>query len=173
MATPAITHGFAGQWLTTFGWMTLEQRGASITGVYHYGNTEGRLEGSVEGGDGNLMLFRFRYQEPNEAGEGVFRLLRAGKFTGTYNVAGDARVRRWEGERGWDGIWDMRVFRGDFGWSLEISIPFRTLVFDPKAPAWGINFQRTVKRKNEDSLWSGWGRNENLRRMTKIGRAHV
>jgi hypothetical protein len=57
--------------------------------------------------------------------------------------------------RQWDGIWDARVVRSEIGWTLEIAIPFRTLNFDPGAPAWGINFQRTVQRKSEESLWTG------------------
>ena len=71
--------------------------------------------------------------------------------------------------RGWDGIWDLRVNRGDFGWSVEIVIPFRTLTWDPKAPAWGINFQRSIRRKNEDTLWTSWGHNQGIRRMTTAG----
>jgi hypothetical protein len=51
---------------------------------------------------------------------------------------------------------DRRVARSEIGWTLEIEIPFSTLNFDPNAEAWGINFQRTVRRKNEESLWSGW-----------------
>src|SRR6185436_16148568 len=34
---------------------------------------------------------------------------------------------------------------------------------------WGINFQRTVRRKNEETLWMGWARNQGLRRMTNAG----
>lgn len=71
--------------------------------------------------------------------------------------------------RGWDGIWYERVHRSEEGWSLEIEIPFQTLAFDPNAPAWGINFQRTVKRKNEETLWTGWNRNNNLQRLTSAG----
>ncbi len=71
--------------------------------------------------------------------------------------------------RDWDGIWDARVHRSDLGWTLEIVIPFRTLNFDPDAPAWGINFQRTVRRKSEESLWTGHERNQGLRRMTSAG----
>ena len=56
--------------------------------------------------------------------------------------------------RSWDGIWDARVSRTADGWSAEIEIPFLTLTFDPGAPAWGINFQRTVRRLNEESLWT-------------------
>jgi hypothetical protein len=71
--------------------------------------------------------------------------------------------------REWDGIWDARARRSEIGWTLEIVIPFRTLNFDPNAPAWGINFQRTVRRKNEESLWTGHERNQGLWRMTNAG----
>jgi hypothetical protein len=70
----------------------------------------------------------------------------------------------------WDGIWLARVRRTTLGWSAEIEIPFKTLNFDPDAPAWGANFQRTVRRKNEESLWTGWLRNEGLTKMSNAGR---
>ncbi len=72
--------------------------------------------------------------------------------------------------RAWDGIWLARVRRHDRGWSAEIEIPFRTLNFDPNAAAWGANFQRTVRRKNEESLWTGHGRNQGLYNLTSAGR---
>jgi hypothetical protein len=71
--------------------------------------------------------------------------------------------------RAWDGIWDARVRRSDIGWTIEIEIPFQTLNFDPNGDTWGVNFQRTVRRKNEDSIWMGWSRNQGLRRMTNAG----
>ncbi|MCA9737645.1 MAG: hydrolase, partial [Gemmatimonadetes bacterium] len=66
--------------------------------------------------------------------------------------------------KSWDGIWEAQVARVPEGWSAEIRIPFRTLNFDPTLDTWGINFQRTVRRKNEEILWSGHRRNEGLRR---------
>lgn len=71
--------------------------------------------------------------------------------------------------RQWDGIWNARVRRSEIGWTLEIAIPFRTLNFNPNNDTWGINFQRTVRRKNEESIWSGWARNQGLRRMSNAG----
>jgi hypothetical protein len=97
--------GFNGEWFTTFGPMTLEPRGSKITGTYCYGGIEGRLEGEVAGD-----RLTFGYVEPAERGEGMFRLLRQGKFTGSYTVSGEERARRWVGERGWDGVWET-----DFG----------------------------------------------------------
>jgi hypothetical protein len=71
--------------------------------------------------------------------------------------------------RQWDGIWNAKARRSEIGWTLEIEIPFRTLNFDPKAEFWGINFQRSVKRKNEESVWMGWGRNQGLNRLSNAG----
>jgi hypothetical protein len=71
--------------------------------------------------------------------------------------------------REWDGIWNARVRRSDVGWVIEIDLPFRSFAFDANAPAWGINFQRTVRRKNEESVWTGHLRNQGLRRMSNAG----
>jgi hypothetical protein len=71
--------------------------------------------------------------------------------------------------REWDGIWNARARQSEIGWVLEIDIPFRSLAFDPNAPAWGINFQRTVRRKQEELLWTGHQRNQGLQRMANAG----
>jgi len=71
--------------------------------------------------------------------------------------------------RAWDGVWDARVRKSEIGWTLEIVLPFRTLNFNPNSDTWGINFQRTVQRKNESSIWSGWRRTEGIWRLTNAG----
>ena len=71
--------------------------------------------------------------------------------------------------RRWDGIWDARSTRSDIGWTLEIEVPFRTMNFNPNSEGWGVNFQRTIARKNEVSLWMGWLRNQGLNRMSNAG----
>jgi len=71
--------------------------------------------------------------------------------------------------REWDGLWDARAVQSEIGWTLEIVIPFRTINFDPDAPAWGVNFQRTVRRKSEESLWTGHERNQGLWNMPTAG----
>ena len=72
--------------------------------------------------------------------------------------------------KSWDGIWTAHVRRSPDGWTAEIELPFKSLNFDPQQDAWGINFQRTVRRKNEESLWSGYARNLGLTRMAAAGR---
>lgn len=73
------------------------------------------------------------------------------------------------GNRNWDGIWDAKVLRSDLGWTIELALPFRTLNFDPNGTAWGVNFQRTIRRKNEENLWTGHMRNQGLRRLSNTG----
>jgi len=84
-------------------------------------------------------------------------------------LMGDALRGATFNNRQWDGIWTGKAQRSDIGWTLEIEIPFSTLNFDPNAEAWGINFQRTVRRKNEESVWSGWLRNQGLNRLSNAG----
>jgi hypothetical protein len=71
--------------------------------------------------------------------------------------------------RAWDGIWEGRAHRNEMGWTLEVELPFRTFNFNPNSDTWGINFERTIQRKNEVSIWSGWARNQGLQRMTNAG----
>jgi hypothetical protein len=70
----------------------------------------------------------------------------------------------------WDGIWTVRVQRDESGWTVEMELPFRTLNFDPRLDGWGVNFQRTIRRKAEESVWSGFQRNEGVAHMSSAGR---
>ena len=70
----------------------------------------------------------------------------------------------------WDGIWDAKVVQGAYGWSAEIRIPFRTLNFDARQDTWGINFHRTIRRRNEELVWSGFRRNQGLFRPRNAGK---
>jgi hypothetical protein len=87
------------------------------------------------------------------------------------NTSDDATVEFGAGlNESWDGIWIARVRRTPDGWTVEMEIPFGTLNFDPRLAAWGINFQRTVRRKAEHSVWSGHLRNEGVAHMASAGR---
>ena len=70
----------------------------------------------------------------------------------------------------WDGIWDVATRIGETGWYAEIEIPFKTLKFSPDAlQTWGINFQRRLRRKNENSYWSPIRRIHQLTRVSMAG----
>ena len=50
----------------------------------------------------------------------------------------------------WNTVWEVKVYRSDKGWQLEMEIPFKSLRYRGAGPqTWGINFRRTVKWKNE------------------------
>ena len=92
--------------------------------------------------------------------------------TNPLGLKGDGLLRTGQGgglNKSWDAIWEVRTSRGDYGWSAEIRIPFHTLNFDPDSDTWGINFQRTIRRKNEELLWTGHRRNQGLTRPQHAG----
>jgi len=90
--------------------------------------------------------------------------------TNAAGLMGDALLGGSRGGKAWDGIWEVRTTRRPDGWSAEIRIPFKTLNFDPALDSWGINFQRTIRRKNEEILWRGYRRNQGLTRPVHAGR---
>ncbi len=70
----------------------------------------------------------------------------------------------------WDGMWWVKTTRVADGWVAEIAIPFKTLRFDfATAPAWGLNFARRVRRKNEIDFWSPVPRAFSLARVSLAG----
>ena len=73
----------------------------------------------------------------------------------------------------WDGIWDVATRITETGWVAEIRIPFRTLKFDDaEAQTWGLNFERKVRRLNEDSFWSPIPRIYDITRVSLAGTIH-
>ena len=57
--------------------------------------------------------------------------------------------------REWDTIWHVKSKITEAGWQVEIAIPFKSLRFGNKeVDHWGINFQRRIRRKNEDTFWA-------------------
>jgi hypothetical protein len=53
----------------------------------------------------------------------------------------------------WDSIFDAAAGRFDEGWTAEIEIPYKSISFNPSTDTWGLNFSRTVVRKNETIAW--------------------
>ncbi|MCC6771661.1 MAG: carbohydrate binding family 9 domain-containing protein [Gemmatimonadaceae bacterium] len=88
-------------------------------------------------------------------------------------LMGDGLLKTGQGtsvNKAWNGIWRAWVDRGAHGWSTEIRIPFRTLNFRADSDEWGINFQRTIRRRNEEMLWSGHRRSQGLVRPQNAGK---
>ena len=53
----------------------------------------------------------------------------------------------------WDSIFAAAAGRFEGGWTAEIEIPYKSISFDPTTDTWGLNFSRTVVRKNEVIAW--------------------
>ncbi|HJS74652.1 MAG TPA: DUF5916 domain-containing protein [Vicinamibacteria bacterium] len=70
----------------------------------------------------------------------------------------------------WDASFVVRAHVGDFGWSAEFAIPLRTLRYESETPqTWGLNFQRNVRRKREETYWSPVSRIYSLHRLSSAG----
>ncbi|WP_121336843.1 DUF5916 domain-containing protein [Flavobacterium sp. 123] len=55
----------------------------------------------------------------------------------------------------WDAIWDSKVSLTDFGWVVEMKIPYAALRFSKSDnPTWGINFIREIKRDVQKYTWN-------------------
>lgn len=54
----------------------------------------------------------------------------------------------------WDTIWYVETSVDSEGWTAEIAIPFSSIGFDPNIDTWGINFERGIRRNDEDIRWA-------------------
>lgn len=69
----------------------------------------------------------------------------------------------------WDAVWFVKTAQVTDGWTVEIQIPFRSLRFVVDGPAWGINFGRHIRRKNEVVYWAPIPRAYSLTRVSLAG----
>ncbi len=94
-------------------------------------------------------------QVTNEGGGGGFG--GRGGGTGGFNL-------------NWDTTWEVAATIADYGWSAEMEIPFSALRFgNDELQTWGINFQRNIRRNNEEAYWAPLDRQYNLNRVSEAG----
>ena len=71
----------------------------------------------------------------------------------------------------WDTNWRVATKVGDYGWSAEFEIPFKSLRFgNADVQSWGFNFKRTIRRNNEVAYWAPISRQYSLARLADAGR---
>src|SRR5438876_397805 len=70
----------------------------------------------------------------------------------------------------WDTIWEAATARSGEGWSVEIRIPVKGLLYKPGLAEWGFNVQRRVQRKLETERWAFPGRNWRITQMSRADR---
>jgi len=70
----------------------------------------------------------------------------------------------------WDASWEVKTKVGEFGWSAEFAIPFRTLRFKSgENTTWGINFRRNIRKNNEIAFWSQLPLGLDMKRLSLAG----
>ena len=83
---------------------------------------------------------------------------------------GDARVENNSIVRlEWDGIWYGAASRDEQGWIAEFAIPFKTLSLDADAPAWGLEMERYIRRRNEFVTWANHDQDKDLTYVAAYG----
>ncbi|MBK8606998.1 MAG: carbohydrate binding family 9 domain-containing protein [Chitinophagaceae bacterium] len=59
------------------------------------------------------------------------------------------------GDKSWDAVWESKVQIQSDGWSVEMKIPYISLRFAKmELQNWGIQFQRQIRRTNENCFWN-------------------
>lgn len=100
------------------------------------------------------------------------QVIREGEGGGVQQ-AGQARTQ--SGSMGgfnlnWDGSWTVATTVDGNGWYAEFRIPFSTLRYGGgDKQRWGMNMARSIRRKNEESLWSFVPRQFSLYRLSLAG----
>jgi hypothetical protein len=75
-----------------------------------------------------------------------------------------------EGEdSNWDSVWEAATSRSAGGWSAEIRIPARSLLFRPGLSEWGFNVQRRIQRLQETDRWASPDRDVKINQMSRAG----
>ncbi len=69
----------------------------------------------------------------------------------------------------WDEQWTAAASVDAHGWTVEIAIPFSTLRFPRDPQTWGVNFERIIRRKNEETSWTNWSRDFRFEHVSQAG----
>ena len=70
----------------------------------------------------------------------------------------------------WDERWEVATTIGEQGWTAEVRIPFKALRMpSQEKQVWGIDFRRSIKRKNEEAMWSNYRRDFTFEQVSQAG----
>ncbi len=112
--------------------------------------------------DGFAVLFDPQNQKANGYGFGV----------NTFGASTEALISAENDDPGWDNKWKVATQIYDDRWTLEMSIPFKTLRFKKNQSIWGINFVRVEPGSNETYVWSPVPRQFNAIDIGYYGELH-
>ena len=75
-----------------------------------------------------------------------------------------------EGENSnWDAVWEAETSRTPTGWTAEIRIPIRSLLFGEGLDGWGLNVERRIQRLQETDRWASPERDYELTQTSRAG----
>jgi hypothetical protein len=77
----------------------------------------------------------------------------------------DARNRDYS----WDGIWFSSAKIYDWGYVVEMEIPYKSIQYDEKLKEWGLDFDRWRPVNSEDLYWCEYEQHEG-QRISKFGK---
>ena len=69
----------------------------------------------------------------------------------------------------WDAAWESATTRTATGWTAEIRIPVRSILFKPGLTRWGFNVQRRVQRLLETDRWASPERDYKVTQTFRAG----
>ena len=70
----------------------------------------------------------------------------------------------------WDEKWSTATQVSNAGWVVEIAIPWKTLrTQSDKFQTWGIDFERIIRRKAEQTYWAGYSQDYSFRNVSRYG----
>lgn len=86
-------------------------------------------------------------------------IVSAAGVRGDARLLDDARNRDYS----WDGVWFSAAETYEWGYVVEMEIPYRSLQYDESLEEWGLDFDRWIPTRTEDIYWSPYEEAEGLR----------
>jgi hypothetical protein len=135
--------------------------------------SDSRRDANLDGEDSFRVIFDTFHDRNNGFvfGTNLAGIQHDGQVTDEGRSGGGGRRRSGGGgfNREWNTSWEVATSRGDWGWSAEMVIPFRSLRYGSGEGTWGVNFERNIRRKNERAFWAPLDRQFNLFRVSEAG----
>lgn len=76
-------------------------------------------------------------------------------FVSSVGVQSDCLATEDSEDFTWNAVWYSKAVLTDFGWVVEMRIPFAALRFsNSKKQTWGLNFMREIKRDSQKYTWN-------------------
>ncbi|NBL63641.1 hydrolase [Flavobacterium sp. NST-5] len=76
-------------------------------------------------------------------------------FVSSSGVQMDCLATEGNEDYSWDAIWDSEVSKTEYGWYVEMKIPYAALRFsNENVQNWGLNFYREIKRDRQKYHWN-------------------